>query len=82
MFAAWRWRPLLVITAAFVVLILLPWHWAATAKPAQLPPTWVQPAVAILRLTLLGASIAMGSAIVMIITARAARSQRNVLGAA
>lgn len=71
MFAAWRWRPLLVITAAFVVLMALPWRLAAGADPGQLPPTWVQPAVAVLRLTLLGASLAVGSAIMMVTTARA-----------
>jgi hypothetical protein len=45
---AFHWRTLLAATLAFIVLMALPWQ-LTTWRP-QLPPTWVQPTLAAIRL--------------------------------
>jgi hypothetical protein len=74
--AGWRWRPLLLSTAAFVLLIVLPSRYLY-GVPFKLPPTWVQPVVATLRIGLVGMSIAIGAAIMVFTTARAAADRRT-----
>jgi hypothetical protein len=49
---ALRWKPLLATTLALLAGIWLPWH-VAYWRPDALPPTWVQPAFAGLKLALL-----------------------------
>jgi hypothetical protein len=69
--ATWHWRTLLVATLAFGLLVVLPWR-AAFWRPVGLPPTWVEPAAAGLRLALVAALIALGLAIIIVTTARQA----------
>ena len=45
---AWHWRTLVVASLVFVVLLALPWQ-LTTWRP-ELPPTWIEPVVAGLRL--------------------------------
>jgi hypothetical protein len=47
------WRSLLVTTAALWVGIWLPWHYLAAWRPASLSASWVQPAFAATKLTLM-----------------------------
>jgi hypothetical protein len=68
--AAWHWKPLLIATAAFVVLVALPLR-LAFWRPAGLPPNWIEGAVAGLRLSLVAALIAIGAAVMVTIVARA-----------
>jgi hypothetical protein len=67
--SAWHWRTLLIATLAFVVLIALPGR-AAYWSQENLPPTWVQPTVAALRLSLVGVAFALGAAVMIFATAR------------
>jgi len=69
--AAWHWRTLAIATTAFVLLIALPWR-AAAWRPTGLPPTWVEPTLAGLRLLLVTIAIAVGAAIILVTAARAA----------
>jgi hypothetical protein len=67
---AWHWRTLLVATVAFFLLFALPWQLAAWRPP--LPPTWIEPAVAGLRLAgvfLLGL---IGAAVMIVASAGSA----------
>jgi hypothetical protein len=66
--AMWDWRTLLPATIAFAVLVALPWR-GAYWRPEGLPPTWVEPAAAGLRLALVAALIALGFAIIVVTTA-------------
>jgi hypothetical protein len=52
---AFHWRTVVLATAAFAVLMVLPWQ--LTAWRPQLPPTGLQPAVAAVRL---GAAFVLG----------------------
>jgi hypothetical protein len=47
------WRSLLITTAMLWVGIWLPWHYLAAWRPASLSVSWVQPAFAAAKLTLL-----------------------------
>jgi hypothetical protein len=67
--AAWHWRTLAIGTLAFVLLIALPWQ-AARWSQDRLPATWVQPAAAAARLSLIVLSVAIGTAIMIYATAR------------
>lgn len=67
--AMWRWRTLLGATLAFVLLIALPWR-AASWQPSGLPPTWIEPAVAGIRLVTVAVLAAIGSAIIVMISVR------------
>jgi hypothetical protein len=49
---ALAWRPLLIIAAVLFVGVWLPWQ-AVYWRPASLPPTWVQPAFAAVKLFVL-----------------------------
>ena len=49
---AFRWRSLLLVSAALIVGFALPSH-ALDWRPASLPPTWVQPAFAAVKLFVL-----------------------------
>ena len=49
---ALAWRPLLIIAAVLFVGVWLPWQ-AVYWRPASLPPTWVQPAFAAVKLGVL-----------------------------
>jgi len=46
------WKPLVIITAVLFVGVWLPWQ-AVSWRPASLPPTWVQPAFATVKLGVL-----------------------------
>jgi hypothetical protein len=74
--AGWHWRALLVSTAAFVLLVVLPSRYL-NGEPFTLPPTWVQPAVATLRLGLVGIATAIGAAIMVATTSKAAVNGRR-----
>jgi hypothetical protein len=67
--SAWHWRTLVIATLAFVLLIALPSR-AACWSQESLPPTWVQPAVAALRLSLVGVALALGAAVMICAAAR------------
>lgn len=62
--AACRWRPLALATLWFIVLIALPWR-LAVWRPGGLPPTWVEPALAGLRLILVALAMATGAALIV-----------------
>jgi hypothetical protein len=62
---AWHWRPLLIATVAFVVLIALPWR-AAFWRPQNLPATWVEPAFAGVRLALIAITAAIGASVMLV----------------
>jgi hypothetical protein len=49
---ALSWKQLLVVSAALWLGLWLPWQ-AVYWRPASLPPTWVQPAFAVLKLSVL-----------------------------
>jgi hypothetical protein len=66
---AWHWRTLLMATLAFVALVVLPWQ-AASWQPQGLPPTWIQPTVAAIRLATVAALIALGFAIIVMTVTR------------
>ncbi len=72
--AAWHWRPLLIATIAFVVLIALPWR-AASWRPQNLPASWVEPAFAGLRLGLIAIATATGASVMLV--AASGRTPRN-----
>jgi hypothetical protein len=65
---AWSWRTLLLATLACVALLLLPWQ-LTLWRPA-LPPTWVEAAVAGLRLGAAATLIAIGGASIVIFATR------------
>jgi hypothetical protein len=73
---AWHWRMLLLSTAVFVLLIALPWR-AAFWQPHGLPPTWIEPALAGLRLVAIGVSIAVGCALIVILVSSAGLQSRD-----
>lgn len=66
---AWSWRTLLLATLAFVVLLTLPWQ--LTVWRPSLPPTWVEAAVAGLRLGIAAVLIVIGCALIVALTTRA-----------
>ena len=74
----WHWRPLVIGTLAFVLLLVLPWQ-LATWRPT-LPPSWVEPAVVALRLGLVFLLGTTGAA-VMIVAAAGADGARAVSSA-
>lgn len=59
-----RLRMLAVATIAFVLLVALPWQLMAW-RPGGLPPTWIEPAMAVVRLSALGFVMAVGAAVMM-----------------
>lgn len=71
--AAWRWQTLALATGAFVVLILLPWNVVAW-RPEAAPPVSMDAILAGLRLSVVGAAMAVGAAIMLSTAARATRS--------
>jgi hypothetical protein len=64
---AWHWRTLLGATLVFAVLIVAPWQMTAW-RPA-LPPTWVEPAVAALRLLVVAVLWSAGAALLITLAA-------------
>ncbi len=60
---AWHWRTLALATLAFAVLFVLPWR-LTTWRP-DLPPTWVEPVVAGLRLAVVAALVMIGCAVMV-----------------
>jgi hypothetical protein len=74
--AGWHWRPLLVSSAAFVLLVVLPSRYMY-GEPFKLPPTWIQPVAATLRLVLVGVAVSIGAAIMMVTTVKAVASGRR-----
>lgn len=60
---AWHWRTLVPATLVFAVLIVLPWQ-ITQWRPA-LPPTWVEPAVAALRLFVVAVLWSAGAALLI-----------------
>ncbi|HUE89369.1 MAG TPA: hypothetical protein VMO26_25090 [Vicinamibacterales bacterium] len=71
---AWHWRTLLAATLAFVLLFAVPWQ--LTGWRPQVPPTWIEPAVAGLRLGVVFL-LGLAGAAVMIIAAAGAASIGN-----
>jgi hypothetical protein len=59
-----HWRTLLVATIVFILLFALPWQ--LTRWRPELPPTWVEPAVAGLRLGLVFLLGLLGAAVMII----------------
>jgi hypothetical protein len=74
----WHWRSLLTATAVFVLLFVMPWR--LTAWRPAVPPTWVEPATAALRLgttLLLGL---VGATVLVCVAAAAGAPGRRPLG--
>ncbi len=69
--AAWRWQTLAVTTAAFLILIALPWRLAAW-QPATPLSTSIEPVLVGLRLSLVAIAMALGAATFVLTTAQAA----------
>jgi hypothetical protein len=67
--ATWHWRTLLIATLAFAILVALPWQ-AASWQPRGLPPTWIEPTVAALRLAMVAVLIAIGYAVIVMTATR------------
>ncbi len=65
---AWHWRTLLVTTAVFIFLFALPWQ--LTGWRPQMPPTWIEPAVAGLRLGVVFLLALIGAAVMIIASVR------------
>jgi hypothetical protein len=55
-----RWRTLAVATLVFIALFALPWQ--LTAWRPGLPANWLQPTVAVIRLSITALAIALGAA--------------------
>ena len=68
--ATFNWRTLAIATASFIALMVLPWR-LAYWRPSGLPPTWVEPAAAGLRLLVAGTAVTLGAAIIVTTVARA-----------
>jgi hypothetical protein len=69
---AFGWRTLAIATAAFVILLV--WPWALTTWRPEVPATWVEPAVAAVRLGVVFVAGVLGAtAIIILATARALR---------
>lgn len=68
---AWHWRTLGLASLVFVVLMVLPWKLAAW-QPA-LPATWVQPAVAALRLGVVTMLWSIGAAVLVALSVQRKR---------
>jgi hypothetical protein len=64
---AWHWRTLLVATLAFILLFALPWQ--LTDWRPRLPPTWIEPAVAGLRLAVVFLLGLIGAALIIVASA-------------
>ena len=65
---AWSWRTLSPATVAFLALLTLPWQ--MTMWRPSLPPTWVEAAVAGLRLGIAAILIVVGCALIVSIATR------------
>jgi hypothetical protein len=63
-----HWRTLGAATLVFIALFALPWQ--LTAWRPELPPTWVEPAVAALRLGVAALAIVIGSAVLVNVAAK------------
>lgn len=61
---ALRWRTLVAATIAYALLIALPMR-AAYWRPTGLPPTWVEPALAGVRLLVIGLVASVGAALIV-----------------
>ena len=71
---AWSWRTLLLATATYGILLALPWQ-LTVWRPA-LPPTWVEAAVAGLRLGIAAILILVGCALMVTLGAAGLRVHR------
>lgn len=67
---AWRWKTLLVVTAAFVLLMAWPWR-AAFWVSQPIGPAWTEPAMAALRLLVIAAAASLGAAVFVMAASRA-----------
>ena len=65
---AWHWRTLAVVTLVFVLLFALPWQ-LTNWRPA-LPPTWVEPTVAAMRVGTAFVLAVAGGAIMIVVSTR------------
>jgi len=74
--AAWRWQSLAVSTAAFALLVALPWS-LADRRPAIPVPVSLEAWAAGGRLLVLGAVMAIGVAIMLDTVARRAMGRRS-----
>jgi hypothetical protein len=71
---AWHWRTVMIASGVFVLLVALPWqlvYW----RP-DLPPTWVQPVVAGLRLGTVAVSWLLAGALVIVLAVRSLPAPR------
>jgi len=77
--AAWGWRTVLIATAVYVLCIALPWR-LASWRPEGVPPSWIEPTLAGLKLFLAGAAMAIGAAVVIVVVARAVEAATTPAG--
>jgi hypothetical protein len=71
---AWSWRTLLLATATCGMLLALPWQ--LTAWRPALPPTWVEPTAAGIRLGIAGILILIGCALMVTLGAAGHQTRR------
>jgi hypothetical protein len=65
---AWHWRTLAVATLVYILLFALPWQ--LTDWRPELPPTWIEPTTAALRLGLALLLALAGAGILIIVSAQ------------
>jgi hypothetical protein len=65
---AWHWRTLAIATLVFVLLFALPWQ--LTAWRPALPPTWISPVVAAVRLGIVVVLCVAGAAVLVLVSVR------------
>lgn len=59
-----RWKSLALATLWFCLLLALPWH-LALWRPTGVPPTWIEPSLAALRLGIVLVLMAIGVALIV-----------------
>jgi hypothetical protein len=65
---AWHWRTLAIATLVFILLFALPWQ--LTGWRPELPPTWIEPTAAALRLGFSLLLALAGASILIIVSAQ------------
>jgi hypothetical protein len=75
---ALHWRTLFADLAVFVLLFALPWR--LTAWRPQLPPTWVEPTVAAIRLATFALLSLAGAAVLILFASRDRTSPQTARG--
>ncbi len=73
---AGHWRTLATVTAVFVLLWALPWQ--LTNWRPELPPTWLQPLVASIRLGVVFGLAIVGASVIVLVSCTSAKPPSSV----